>query len=287
MTTSGTLQQVAIDQDVWLAAADHDYRLRVYRPQTNTTGAIFVWAHGGAWIGGDLEMAEADGVARSVAAHGITVVSVDYTLAQGSSAELAPPSDNDRPRAGYPVASVQLTAAFDWAVAHAADLGGSPDKIGLGGASAGGNLAASAALRLRDAGGRQPTAVILSYPAVHATLPPIGAELTARLADVAEEDQIDPDAMPGLTTDYAGTACDEAYAFPGGHDVSGLPRTLIVNAELDTLRPSGETYAAELAATGGDVRVLAELSTTHGYLNNPDDPATPITIARMARWLTE
>ncbi|SDT40923.1 alpha/beta hydrolase [Microlunatus soli] len=290
MADSRTAQQVSIDQDVWLSAADHDYRLRIYRPQTNSTGVIFLWAHGGAWIGGDLEMAEADGVSRRVAGFGITVVSVDYTLAPrpaGWPAEEAPPSGADRPRAGYPVASVQLAAAFDWVVEHATDLGGAADKIGIGGASAGGNLAASAALRLRDAGGQQPAAVILSYPALHATHPPIADELLARLADVPQEDQIDPDGMPDLTANYAGTARDEPYAFPGSHDVARLPRTLIVNADLDTLRPSGELFAAELAGTGGDVRVLAEQSTIHGYLNNPDDPAVPITIARMVRWLTE
>lgn len=285
-----TAEQVSIDDDVWLSAADHDYRLRIYRPKSNHTGVIFVWVHGGAWIGGDLEMAEADWVARSIAGSGITVVSVDYTLAPlpaGSPAELAPPVAAERSRARYPVASVQVDDAFDWAVAHADVLDGEPDKVGIGGASAGGNLAAATALRLRDAGGRQPFAVILSYPATHAPQPPIGSELAARLADIAEEDLIDPEGMPDLAGNYAGDAVGEPYAFPGGHDVRGLPRTLIVNADLDTLRPSGEAFAAELASSGGDVRVLAEKGTLHGYLNDPDDPGAAITIGRMVRWLTE
>lgn len=287
---SPTAQQVTVDQDIWLSAADHDYRLRVYRPVTATSGTILVWAHGGAWIGGELEMPEADWVARSIAAAGIAVVSIDYTLAPmlpGPSGEIAPPAADERPRAGYPVSSIQVAAAFDWAVEHATELGGDPDRIGIGGASAGANLAASAAVRLRDAGRHQPSTVILSYPAVHATMPPTPDALGEQLAAVAEEDKIDPTEMPKLAGNYAGDAVGEPYAFPGGHDVSNLPRTLIINAELDTLRPSGEQYAAELALTGCDVRVRYEPDTTHGYLNNPDDPGAPRTIARIVSWLTE
>lgn len=288
MTQSPTPQQIAVDHDVWLTAADYDYRVRVYRPQLPAGGPIFVWAHGGGWIGGDLEMPEADWVSRSIAGYGIPVVSVDYTLAPlpaGSSAELAPPVSEDRPRARYPVASIQLVAAFDWTADHAADLGGSADRIGIGGASAGGNLAASAVLRLRDRAERRPASAILIYPAVHAAMPPMSESLTERLTHVPEDKKIDPAGMPDLSGNYAGDAQSERYAFPGGHDATNLPRTLIVNADLDTLRPSGEQYAAEIARVGGDVRVLNEPGTTHGYLNNPDDPAAPVTIARMARWL--
>lgn len=275
-------------EDVALTATGHDFVVRVYRPAAAGSEAL-VWVHGGAWIGGSIDMPEADWVARMIAAEQITVVSVDYTLApppQGWTAE-PDPGAGQRPRAGYPVASLQVVAAFDWALRNAGDLGVDPARIGLGGASAGGNLAAGAALRLRDAGGARPHAVILIYPAVHRELPAGSPALVERLAALPDEDVIDPAEMPRLVASYAGDAAGEAYAFPGGHDAAGLPRTLIVNADLDTLRPSGEAYAAELARAGGDVRVLTEIDSRHGYLNEPQDPAAALTIDRMVAWLRE
>ena len=57
--------------------------VRVYPPSTGmiSNGAGLVWAHGGGFAGGDLDMPEADWVSRALAARGITVVSVDYALA--------------------------------------------------------------------------------------------------------------------------------------------------------------------------------------------------------------
>lgn len=120
-------------------------RVRVYRP-TTTAAAGLVWAHGGAFAFGDLEMTEADGVARSLAGQGISVVSVDY--------QLAPPpgtvaGTGARDGARFPVASEEVTAAFVWARTHTAALGVPGGAWSLGGAGAGSHLAAGAALRLR------------------------------------------------------------------------------------------------------------------------------------------
>ena len=61
-----------------------------------------------------------------------------------------------------------VVAAVRWVRDSAADLGVDPDRISVGGASAGGNLAAGAALRLRDDDGWQPAALLLAYPIAHA-----------------------------------------------------------------------------------------------------------------------
>ena len=78
----------------------------------------------------------------------------------------------------------------------------------------------------------------------------------------------------------------KVYAFPGGHDMRGMPRTLIVNADRDQLRPSGEAFAADLARGGVDVEVIRERDTEHGYLNVGGDPAAERTLAHMRRVLT-
>ncbi len=99
-----------------------------------------VWAHGGGFVAGDLDMPEADWVARSLAARGVTVVSIDYRLA----------SDGWR----YPTPSNDVLAAWTWTLANTADLGIDPARVSLGGASAGANLVAGAVLRLLGNAGR-------------------------------------------------------------------------------------------------------------------------------------
>jgi acetyl esterase len=64
--------------------------------------------------------------------------------------------------------------------------------------------------------------------------------------------------------------------------VAGLPPALIVNAELDSLRPSGEAFAAELARSSVDVRVVRQRGAMHGYLNEIGHPAAERTLALLA-----
>src|SRR3954453_10555593 len=84
--------------DIGLEAGGYDFRVRVY-PALQPNGALLVWLHGGAFMFGTLEMPEADQVGRRLSAAGVTVVSVDYTLAPLDALEsLAPPD----PAADFP-----------------------------------------------------------------------------------------------------------------------------------------------------------------------------------------
>ncbi len=288
-------------QDVELEAAGHAFRIRVHRP-SRPTGAALVWAHGGGFLGGSLDMPEADQTARLLAERGVGVVSVGYSLAPADlllellDAERGPnvPSRSQieaeiaasGPRVRFPVASLQLLAAFDWTVEHAADLGAAAARVAIGGASAGGNLAASAALRARDRGAALPSALLLCYAVLHAQLRAPSADLAEALGLSASAGS---DAGPArvLALNYVGDPAllAEPYAFPGGHDVRGLPATTIVNAGRDRLRASGEAFAAELAVAGVDVAVVQERGADHGFLNHPGDPAALRTAARFARAL--
>ena len=165
-----------------LNAGGHDFRVRVY-PASEPNGALLVWLHGGAFMFGTLEMPEADQVGRRLSAVGITVVSVDYTLAPLDALEALAPPEPDAgfpspeqlraeaeaagPRARFPVAGLQIVAAFDWAVENARTYGADPERVALGGASAGANLSAGAAMRLRDRGTTAPRVLALVYPSLH------------------------------------------------------------------------------------------------------------------------
>jgi len=290
-------------RDVDLTAAEHDFAVRVY-PANEPDGTVLVWLHGGAFMFGDLDMPEADETARQLARRGTTVVSLDYTLAPTDAVAALPPLEpvdgmpspdalaasfgGDRARAPYPVASLQVVAAFDWAREHAAEWGGRADAVALGGASAGGNLAAGAALRLRDRDGVPPLAQVLIYPVLHAVLPGPDRELEAILAELPPGLRFPPEATRAINANYLGGASpDEAYAFPGGHDVRGVAPALVVTSEGDELRPSAEAYVGDLARGGVDVEYAKERGAIHGFLNMAGDAAAVRTADRISRFLNE
>lgn len=254
--------------------------VRVYSRAAPAYG--LVWAHGGAFVAGDLDMPESDWVARQIAGAGAVVVAVDYRLAPS-------PQWSDRWGTGraaghrFPVASEEVAAAFAWSAS------GEPDVSTwfLGGASAGANLAAGAALRLRDGRGPLPAGLVLAYPLVHHELPAMSPELVRAYRHIPEHKRFSPETVVALNRNYVQTAADLAnpYAFPGGHDLVGLPPTLIVNSDRDSLRASGERFAAELALAGVDVTVVREPGTWHGHLNEPETDGAHRSIDRVRRWL--
>ena len=281
--------------DVGLEAGDHAFRVRVY-PAPQPNGALLVWLHGGAFMFGTLEMPEADQVGRRLSAAGITVVSVDYTLAPLDALEVLGPPDPDAdmpspdqiraemeaagPRARFPVANLQIVAAFDWAVANAAKYGADPDRVSLGGASAGANLSAGAAMRLRDRATTVPRVLTLVYPSLHDGILEPNDETAELLRSVPPARLFTPESRDAINRNYLPDRDGDphGYAFAGGHDLARLPEVLIVNAELDSLRPSGEAFAAELVSASVDVRVVREHGAMHGYLNEIGHPAAEHTL---------
>jgi acetyl esterase len=285
--------------DVALTGGGYDFRVRVY-PAPEPNGALLVWLHGGAFMFGTLEMPEADQVGRRLSAAGITVASVDYTLAPLDALEVLGPPDPDAdipspaeiraemeaagPRARFPVASLQIVAAFDWAVENAREYGADPERVSLGGASAGANLSAGAAMRLRDRATTAPRVLALVYPSLHDGILDPNDETAELLRNVPPARLFTPESRDAINRNYLPDDHDpEGYAFAGGHDLVGLPEVLIVNAELDSLRPSGEAFAAELAAASVDVRVVREHGAMHGYLNEIGHPAAEHTLSLLER----
>lgn len=235
--------------------------VRVYLPEeAGPDRPALVWMHGGAFVGGDLDMPEADWTAREICARaGAVVVSVDYRLCLDG--------------VHYPVPHDDVVAAFRWTRDHAAALGVDPARISLGGASAGGNLSIGAALKLRDEDGRPPAALLPVYPVAHAVVPAPSASQAARMADVPALLRFSPAQMTSFNENYLGGPLSRAdgYAF-GAHAVlEGLCPTLVINAEYDDLRPSGEDFAARCALAGVDVRQVTAAGMLHGFLNTRAD----------------
>ncbi|WP_344202782.1 alpha/beta hydrolase [Pseudolysinimonas kribbensis] len=250
--------------------------VRIYRPD-RPRGDALLWLHGGGFSGGDLRMPEADWVATTLAARGHLVVTADYRLA----------TDTVR----FPAPSDDVLIAWAWLRRNAAELG-APRSAHLGGASAGGNLALGAALRLRDgdpvAGAtRPPDTIVLAYPTLHAVQPAPSAALAALLEQLPAGQRSEPDYVTAMYTRFIREPLDRApaAAIPGVVAPDGLPPVMIVASEIDGLRPSAQAYAELLSAHGIEHEYIVEPGVRHGHLNQPDEPAALTTLDRFSRWL--
>lgn len=248
-------------------------QLRVYTPmEAGTARAGLVWLHGGGFSAGDLDQAEADYVSRSVCAVAdAVVVSVGYRLAVDG--------------VHFPVPLDDAVAAYCWVRDNAAALGVDAARLSLGGGSAGANLAAAAALRVRDDGGTMPASLLLVYPLMHVEVPPLPPDVEAVMAELPVVLRIPPETVTAVCTNYLGGAVPKApdpYAFPGYADLRGLPPTLVLVSEYDDLRPSGETFAESLAAAGVDVQLVVEPGVPHGHLDWPGLEGTTRSLERLA-----
>jgi acetyl esterase/lipase len=238
--------------------------VRVYQPSSpdslespENTRPGLVWLHGGGFLAGDLDMPEADWVSRAVATRADAVVlSVDYRLAIGD--------------VTYPVPHDDAVAAIRWARDSASALGVDPARISVGGASAGGNLAAGAILRIRDEDAWIPAQLVLAYVVAHPVIPAASARLAAAMTEVPRMLQFRPSDIERVTINYLGgpPSTADGYAMPALAVLDGLGPTLLLNAEYDDLRSSGEAFAAALALAGVDVRQVTARGMLHGFLNH-------------------
>lgn len=230
--------------------------VRIYFPSGKPSQGRpgFVWLHGGAFRFGDLDMKEADWTARElVHKAGAVVVSVDYRLAVEG--------------INYPVPLDDVVAVIQWARDNTADLGIS--SISLGGASAGANLAAGAALRVRDEESWTPEHLVVVYPSMHTDAPTPSDSLARAQAEMVPAMRLSPKMYRTSKEYYLGPLVSNppGYAMPGLADLDGLPPTLVLNAEYDDLRASGEAFSAALAAAGVDVEQVLVRGMLHGFLN--------------------
>ncbi len=222
--------------------------VRIYRPAA--PGGVLVYYHGGGWVIGDLDTH--DHLCRELCVgSSCTVVSVGYRLA---------------PEHPFPAAVEDAMAALDWAVIHAEHLARPGAKVGVGGDSAGGNLAAAVCLRARDRGGSPIAFQLLIYPAVDMRMG------HPSIDENAEGYVLTRDHMHWFRGHYLPSETDHAHpeASPllaASH--RNLPPALVITAEFDPLRDEGEDYAATLNRAGvpvtlrrydGQIHVFLQLS---------------------------
>jgi acetyl esterase len=247
-TIAGKPITVGAAVDIAIEAGHGTIAARHYAPQGSGTRPLLVYYHGGGFVLGDLE--GHDGVCRRICRDGdLHVLSVAYRLA---------------PEHPYPAALDDALAAFRFACAHAAELRAAPEKIAVGGDSAGGNLAAVVAQQTKAAGGPAPCAQILLYPALDRTV------ARPSLEHFREGFIIGRDDIAWYQLHYTGST--EVQPDPALHplltrDLAGLAPALIVTAGFDPLRDEGEAYAEALMQAGVPVVLKRFEGLLHGFCN--------------------
>ena len=217
-------------RDLQVAGADGPIGARLYTPAgAPATTPGLVYFHGGGFAIGDLE--SHDGHCRRLASFaGIRVLAVDYRLA---------------PEHPFPAGHDDALASVKWVFDHAAEIGFDPARVAVGGCSAGGNLAASVSIDLKNDPKRKLAFQLLLYPGIWPD----------------EETQSRKDLDGPILTKAAIAWFDKCLAV-GDHpqaaranigakaDVAGTPPALVVTAGYDPLKDEGRDYAARLNAAG-------------------------------------
>lgn len=220
--------------------------VRIYRRDgiPSPSGAL-LFIHGGAFVFGDLE-SEHDRCLHYAANADVVVVSVEYRLA---------------PEFPYPAGLEDVTLALKWMAQNASDLGIDAQRICVGGASAGGSLAAGLVLLTRDEHGPSIAAQMLIYPVLDDRLSTLSIEAFEIY------DPWDGDRSRKMWPLYLGHHGDAlSYAAPArASDLSELPVTYLMCCEEDPLRDEDLAFAQRLLHAGVSVELHHYRGTYHAF----------------------
>jgi acetyl esterase len=172
------------------------------------------------------------------------------------------------PEYPFPAAIDDAFEAIRWVAANIAARHGDASRMGVSGASAGGNLAAAVALRARDEGGPNLVLQHLIYPVIDSRMS------TASYDENAEGYGLTRDAMRWYWDVYVPDLeqREHPYASPiHAADLSSLPPACVLTAEFDPLRDEGEAYAAAMKAAGVPVTLKRYDGLIHGFMSNHNE----------------
>jgi acetyl esterase len=228
---------------------DGEIKIRIYTPNGQGPFPIFVYYHGGGWVIGDIELADASCRMLANRTNHI-VVSVDYRLA---------------PEYQFPIPAEDSYDALKWVSEHAEAIGGMSSNLVVGGDSAGGNLSAVVSLMSRERKGPHITAQVLIYPVTDLSYD------TESYREFNNGFGLDRDLMIWFGNYYVKNEEDakNPYVSPlRAEDLANLPRAYIIVCENDVLRDEGLAYAKRLIEAGVKVKSTLEFGMVHGYFTN-------------------
>lgn len=234
-----------------VTGAGGEIPIRIYRPNggSGVRLPVMIYAHGGGFVFCDLD--SHDGLCRNLANRiGAIVISVGYRLA---------------PEHPWPAGAEDVYTVTQWVSDHIISLEGDTSRIMIGGDSAGGNLAAVAALMARDRGGPNLSAQLLLYPMI---TPDFG---TASYRLFGSGFYNPEPALRWYWDQYAPAEVDrtDPYVSPLQADLRGLPPAVMAIAGHDPLRDEGLAYGSALDDAGVRTVVRQFEGGIHGFMTMP------------------
>ncbi len=256
---TGGRQPIGEVRDLLVPGGDGALGARLYVPRSqvskgstgrgaSTGSPLLVYIHGGGMVFGDL--ASHDATCRFLAERAdVRVLALDYRLA---------------PEHPFPAGVEDCWAAYQWVAEHADDLGADPDRIAVGGDSAGGYLSAVVALKAAEAG--VPCRFqLLVYPMTNMAEPSEsrrmfgqGFYLTDEFIDLANQSYLSD--LSQKRDPLVSVAFTEKIP-------AGLAPAYVATAGFDPLRDEGEAWARRLADSGVDVTLKRFPGLIHGFVN--------------------
>ncbi|MBM4761231.1 alpha/beta hydrolase [Bacillus sp. B15-48] len=229
---------------------DPDVRVKIYRP-TDQSGTLpcFYHIHGGGLILGgiDEEQLKMELFAEKL---NTVVISVDYRLA---------------PEHPFPAPVEDCYAGLKWAAEHASELRIDPDRIVVGGESAGGGLAAATILLARDRNGPKVSFQYLIYPMLDdRNITPSSQQFTGNWPGWSKE--LNELGWLAYLGDQVGSDNVSPYAAPArANDLSNLPPTYIEVGALENFRDEDIDYAKGLMQADVSVEFHVYPGAFHGF----------------------
>jgi len=243
---SGPPESVGAIEERTVAGAATTLRARVYTPLTGSAATLpgLVYFHGGGFVAGTLDTH--DPLARALTnASGCRLVSVDYRLA---------------PEHRFPAAVDDATAAARFVAAEARSFGIDPSRLAIAGDSAGATLAAAVCQGLAPFPAPRPALQVLLCPILDY------AALSESRRALASGYLLDEGTLAHDLAHYLPPGADPADPRVSplrGHDLGGLPPTIIHCAEYDPLRDEAQAYAERLRLAGAPVSCTCHAGMIH------------------------
>jgi acetyl esterase len=231
----------------YLTSPTADLPVNIYTPSGTGPFNCLVYFHGGGWVAYDVNRYSAQLSSLAAKTHSV-VVAINYQKA---------------PEHKFPIPFDDCFSTLEWTLEHVNELGIDPSRIGVGGDSAGGNLASAVAIKSRDQG-IELAYQLLIYPAnspEFVSSPDVpcaqGYGSTQKGIKWAWEQYLNKDA--DLLNPYAVPHCAD--------DFSQLAPAIVITAEFDVLRDDGLEYLRKLKSAGVQVIHKDFQGMIHGFFN--------------------
>ena len=219
---------------------------RIYTPKTGkATYPVIVYYHGGGWVIATIDTYNASAQALAEKAEAV-LISVEYRKG---------------PEYKFPTAHNDAFAAYKWALANASAIKGDSTKIAVAGESAGGNLALTVSMMARDSGVRKPVHAVSVYPVAS------GDPATPSKLQYTTAKPLSTPDLPWFLGHYLNNISEAANPLISlvNANLSELPSTTIIAAEIDPLLSEGKTLADKLQAAGVGTTYKLYTGVTHEF----------------------